>query len=371
MNKETSSRDIKLLGFVLAIVIAFGAYFFGTKPLNEDTNSIKAETQQIKARIDELSVFRPKRELYETDIQNYKTERDNIIHQYQEGNGGFSQADTIETLVDLEEKNEIHITSVEYANLDNSYEFLSMPEFRGLTADIQLEFEGEYDNTKVFLNDILTNISDPTAIESLEMTYSGAETGIITSTLGLKYYALQSASAPNPAEPIEMECGVNNIFSSEGGVVSTRTMAENFQYIRSDYDLCAVVSPNGSDLDAIIMGTSNNSKAKDSISVDENGETELTVTFMGKEGKYTVNYQLGDEKYPTKNFDKGATIKVDDTLDFLIQSSERSDKKDKVALTVNFVNETDMELNVLIADDDENSPRVSVGDRKGEVKIYR
>ncbi|MCR5216509.1 MAG: hypothetical protein K6C69_06190 [Lachnospiraceae bacterium] len=370
MNKETSSRDIKLLGFVLAIVIAAGAYFFGTKPLNEETNAIKAETQQIKARIDELAVFRPKREAYETDTQNYITERENIIHQYQEGKGGFSQADTIETFVDLEEKNEIFITSVEYANVDNSYEFLSMPGFRGLTADIQLEFEGEYDNTKVFLNDILTNVSDPTAIESLEMEYS-LDTGVITSTLGLKYFALQSATAPNPAEPIEMECGVENIFSSEGGVASPKTMAENFQYIRSDYDLCAVVSPNGADLDAIIMGTSNNSKAKDSISVDENGETELTVTFMGKEGKYTVNYQLGDEKYPTKNFDKGATIKVGDTLDFLIQSTERSDKKDKVALTVNFVNETDMELNVLIADDDENSPRVSVGDRKGEVKIYR
>lgn len=300
------------------------------------------------------------------DIEKFEADRANELAAFEDG---YNQENFIKTMSDIEKASDVWLQDMKFEAQELLYQFTTEEGLSGYGNTATMHFEAEYSNFKAFVASVLA-INSKTAVKTLDVKYD-EETGIIGCDLKATHYSVGTVISTGPDVTIEMPTGVSNIFDSSMVVSTTQSEASNADYILTDYDLCLVISPDKATIDSIIVGTTNDEGAKDSLSTDENGTTELTITIDGSDGKYSVSYKLGDKTYPLKNYEKGVSFKPGDTLDLLVASSIRDGKNDKVAVKANLINNSDMKLNVLVAGDDSASPRFTAVTREGDIMIYR
>jgi Tfp pilus assembly protein PilO len=368
MSSGISEKDKKILYFVAAVAILAAAYFFGFRNFNDQTSDYKAKTKEYNDEYSELIELQKNRNEYINMTEKYKTDRAAILADYEEG---FNQENLIKTLSDIETNSELWIKSMDNSEPVVVYEFTSEADLKGVENATEIEFEGDYNQFKKLLSEILA-INSKTVIDTVDVKYK-EDLQLIQGSIELKHYSLASDAEDfgEPEVSISLPTGVSNVFDSDAVVSNTQTSAASGSYILSDYDICTVINADDATLDAVIVGTTNDSKAKDSLSTDKNETAELTITVDGTAGKYTVSYKLGDDTYPAKNYEKGVSFEPGSTLDLLVVSSVRSSNNDKVGVKATLVNNSDMQLNVLVSGDDTSSPRFQVVSRTGDIKIYR
>lgn len=367
MSMEISERDKQLIYIVAALAIVAAAFFFGYKNFSDREEEYKSQTQQYNDEYAALIEHQKNREEYKRKSTENENMCEAILAQYEDG---YNQENIIKTLSDIEQKDGVWMNKITFAEPEVAYTFTTIEGATGLCNTTNIDFEATYDSFKAFLDSLL-NINSKTVINSLNVKYDEA-TQICKGTVSINHYSIASSLlSTGPTVNIDLPTGVNNIFDSASVVSNTHTQAANGSYILTDYDACIIISPDKSTLDGVIVGTTNDSAAKDSLSTDENKTTDLTIIFNGSDGKYTISYVLGDKQYPAKNFDKGVSFEPGKTLDLLVVSSQRDNDKDKVAVNATIINNTDMELNVLVSGDDSSSPRFSAVKREGKITIYR
>lgn len=366
MNMEMSEKDKQLLYIVAALLIVAASYFFGYRNFANKTSEYKAQTQVYLDEYSRLFELQKNREQYTKMTTEYENQRAEILTAYKEG---FSRQNLIMMLADIEDEKELWISEMQFVEEEVLYNFASEAGTCGVVNTTKMSFEAGYVEFKAFIDALLT-MDSKTTIDTLNVTYD-EELSLLDGEIVLSHYTIVTPTTVAPTVDIDLPVGVDNIFDSTAVVSGASTDGVNADYILTDYDACVVVNANDSTFDSIIVGTTNDSDAKDSLSVDENSTQELTMTVTGSDGKYTISYKLGDKTYPAKNYEKGANLKPGSTLDLLVLSSVRSGNKDKVAVKVNLINESDMKLNVLVSGDDTTSPRVSFDKREGDIEIYR
>lgn len=366
MNMEISDRDKQLIYIVAIIAIIAAAFFFGFKNFSDRKDEYKAQTQQYNDEYAALIEHQKNREEYKRMTTQYNEDREVILANYEDG---YNQENMIKTINDIEQQDGVWISELAFAMPSDVYTFTSMENTFGVRNTTNIDFEASYTGFKDFLNSLL-NIRSKTKINSVSVSYDEA-TQLLTGSVSIDHFSVATPASTGPTVNIDLPTGVGNIFDSDAVISNTHTQAANGSYILTDYDACVIISPDKSTLDAVIVGTTNDSAAKDSLSTDDNDTAELTIIFAGSDGKYTISYMLGDKQYPAKNFEKGVSFEPGNTLDLLVVSSLRDDNKDKVAVKANIINNTDMELNVLVSGDDTSSPRFSAVKREGEITIYR
>lgn len=368
MSMEISDRDKKLLYFVVSIAIVAAAFFFGFRNFADKTNSYKEQTENYNAEYARLIVMQKNRNEYIEKTAQYEEERAKILAIYQDG---YTQDDFIINLNSIGEKNKIYIKDIFMNPTEVIYSFTSEAGTVGEVNVSEIEFESDYLSFKDFLVQLL-KMNTKTSPTAIELQYKPEDDKPLSGTITFEHYNIRKADSVDPIPSIDLPVGVTNIFDSKGtGVTGTVTGGTNGDYILTNYDACVVVNSSTSGFDSVIVGTTNDSKAKDSISFAENKATELKVIVNGKNGKYTIAYEMAGKKYPEKKFEEGAAFKPGETLDLLILSSERANDKDKVAVKVALENKSDMKLNVLVYGDDKKSPRVTFSERTGDMEIYR
>lgn len=368
MSMEISEKDKQVLYIVAAVAILAAAFFFGFRNFNKQTTAYKSQTKSYNEQYAELIELQKNREDYINMTEKYRADRAEILKNYEEG---YNQENIIKTVSDMETNADLWIDEMEFDEEEVIYSFSSEPGLAGVKNTTTVAFEGGYDEFKKLTSQILATNSK-TSIEEINVKYK-EDIELLKGEIEFNHFSLASDKEDfgEPNVNISLPVGVNNIFDSEAVVSNTQTSAASGNYILSDYDICTVISPDDATLDAVIVGTTNDSKAKDSISTDANDSVELTITVAGTAGKYTVAYKLGDKTYPAKNYEKGVAFEPGKTLDLLVMSSARNGKNDKVAVKANIINSSDMQLNVLVSGDDATSPRFQVVSRTGEIKIYR
>lgn len=366
VNMELSDKDKQLLYIVVAIAILAAAFFFGYRNFSSQKDSYKEQAQQYNDQYASLIEYQKNRENYKKDTAKFNEDREAILNGYEVG---YNQENMIKTLNDIEKDDSIWFKELSFAQPEEVYTFTSESGTIGVSNATTIGFAGGYTEFKSMLASVL-GINSKTKITTLNVTFDEANQ-ILEGELGIEHYSLYKLGATGPDVNIDLPVGVTNIFDSNGVVSTSQTQASNGSYILTDYDVCMIISPDKSTFDSVILGTTNDDKAKDSVTVDDNATVEATITFNGSDGKYTVSYTLGDKKYPAKNFDAGAKLTPGDTLDLLVLSSPRDDNKDKVSVKANLINNTDMKLNVLVSNDDTSSPRFSAAKKEGEITIYR
>ncbi|MGN0161738.1 MAG: hypothetical protein ACI4AQ_10155 [Lachnospiraceae bacterium] len=366
LNMEVSDRDKQLIYLIAAIAIIAAAYFFGWRNFSEQKSSYQEQTKQYDEEYTTLIEHQKKRDEYKKKTEEYINRKAEILTKYEKD---FSQEYLITTLDNIEKATEAWFEHYSLATPAVVYTFKTEQNTSGVMNAISISFEGDYAEFKNLLASVL-NIKSQTSLDSVNVQYDEANQ-VCKGDIALSHYYLLTPESTVPDVKVDMPVGVGNIFDSDIVMSATQTQAVNGSYILTDYDFCIAINPNESTMDAVIVGTSIDAKAKDSVSTDENKSSEVTITFDGKEGKYTVSYEVDGKQYPAKNYEKGVAFKPGETLDLLVKSSPRENNKDKVAVKANIINNTDMELNVLVSEDDTNSPRFTAGKREGKVTIYR
>lgn len=368
MNMEVSDKDKQLLYIVAAIVIVALSYFFGCKNFTDKKDAYKAQEAAYMEEYSRLIELQKNREMYVNDTVKFEEDRADILTGYAEG---YSNENFLVMISDLEEEDQVWINQMEFSDAEEVYVFATEEGMTGIRNQSSMKFDSGYMEFKAFVESLL-DMDSKTCIDTIEVEYN-SELEALECVVDFSHYSVATPNTVNPNVDIDLPVGVDNIFDSGDVTGSEITDDSKGEYILTDYDACVVVSPDKSDFDSIIVGTTNDAEAKDSLSTDENETTELTITFGGSEGNYTISYMLGDVMYPAKKYEEGAKLRPGSTLDLLILSSQRTDKNDKVAVKCNVINNSDMKLNVLVHNDDEASPRVSFAKREGdgEIVIYR
>lgn len=366
MSMEISEKDKNIIYFAAIIIILLAAFIFGFKNFSDQKEAYKQQTKEYNQQYSELIELQKNRTEYQNLTEQYKVDREAILADYEDG---FNQENFIKTISDIETEDSIWIDQMEFNDSTIVYTFTSEENLSGVENVVKLAFEGGYEEFKLLVASIL-DINSKTAISQLRVKYK-EDTQTLEGEMELKHYSVAGPLSSGPIPKIDLPVGVTNIFDSNVVTSNTQTNANAGSYILSDYDICAVISPDDATIDSVIVGTTNDAKAKDSLSYDKNDTVELTITVDGKDGKYTVSYKLGQETYPAKNYEKGVSFKPGETLDLLILSSARNSDKDKVAVKANLINKSDMKLNVLVSGDDASSPRFTAVTREGDITIYR
>lgn len=366
MSMEISDRDKSLLYIVAAIVILGAAYFFGFRNFNDKKDGFKAETASINDEYNRLIEYQKKRSEYVDTTKKYREEEERILLDY---SNTYSQEFLIKLLSDMESSDQVYVKDVSFSEPQIVYSFAYRTELTGVESAMNISFEGNYQDFKNFVNDVLA-IDSKTIIRQMSANWNATDE-FVDATLSISYFAIDDVTKEQDETKIDIPIGLGNIFKSNSVANASVNSVQNANYILSDYDISVVISQAGADMDAVIVGTTNDSKAKDSLANDKNGTQDLTITVDGSEGKYKVSYKLGNDTYPAKKYEEGVDFKPGDTLDILVLSSERTGNDDKVTVRAEIVNNTDMPLNILVKDDDTTSPRFSVTKKVGEITIFR
>lgn len=366
MSMEISDRDKTLLYLVAAIVILFAAYFFGFRNFNDKKDGFKAETVSINDEYNRLIEYQKKRQEYVDMTKKYKEDEELVLAEY---SNTYTQESLIKLITDMEKNDNVFVKDIAFVEPQNVYTFTYRPELTGMKSDMNISFEGKYEEFKKFVNDVLA-IDSKTIISQMSVSWNATDE-FVDASLAISYFAVNDINKEQEQTKIDIPIGLGNIFKSNSVANTSVTSVQNANYILSDYDISVVISQADADMDAVIVGTTNDSKAKDSLANDTNGTQDLTITVDGSEGKYTVSYKLGKDTYPAKKYEEGVNFKPGDTLDILVLSSARTGNDDKVSVRAEIVNNTDMPLNILVSGDDTSSPRFSVTKKVGDITIFR
>ncbi|MGN0377922.1 MAG: hypothetical protein ACI4ED_09830 [Suilimivivens sp.] len=379
---KLSERDKKLLLVLLIVAIVCVPYFFVIQPLIDKADALSKEIIDLEAKVkyqEELSLREAeygeaaeKLAMAETELLSkfpsdllqeasilfiHNTEQIIPISLYQVAFGDdvaaqITSESEAQAIQDVEAatgdttQNEVIQDNTQTTSLGGG--------LTGLQTQTRLAYDAGYKEFKDFLK-YIADYHDRMVISELEASYSG-EMELVSGNITLNQYALkgEDRNAVQFLEP-NMIQGTTNIFKQASG---------NFDITEIDVpDFFILLNQPDADVDAVIVGQSNDVTESTYLSSTKNAVQEVTVHFTGEKGKYNAYYEIGKSKYDAD----GVDFEKEGNIELQIISSERLNDQDKVEINLNIVNETDSIVKVTTANDDEDNPRVNIKGSQGDV----
>lgn len=226
----------------------------------------------------------------------------------------------------------------------------------GLSTETQFSFEAGYKEFKDFLY-YIKNYRDRMVITGMSASYLG-DTDTVSGSFTLKQYAIEGEGRlpVSVLEPALMK-GTTNVFLQAVGLGTGAVENEAA-------DFFFMLSQPEADVDAKIIGKSNDASQASYLSADNNSEQEMTIEFEGENGQYLANYSIGNESNAEGEiFAKAGTIVLE------IISSPRVGEDDKVAAKLHISNKTDLAVKVKVLNDDTENPRVTIMGKTGIIEV--
>lgn len=380
LDLSISARDKILLWLLASVVVIVAAYYLGYNRLTASVNAYEQQLSAAQAKNRQLVQMNADKKRYLDETEDYKKQFNAILAGY---DASVKQDASLMYLNSIEQITGAWIKSTTFSSLSPIYTFgrvsSSNPgtsgssayktDMQGYKRTVTLSYEATYKQWKDLVS-FLNNYYSKNTIDNISMSYN-AENQTVTGTMTLSTYSIVGSSRLFNKLEYSAPVGTDNIFSSSSFEPALRQPSDDDgSYILSDYDYYLLVNAPASDMDSCIVGKKGDDGSS-ILSVNENAAQEVTVRFAGAGGNYTVSYAVNGKTYPATGYEAGQSFIPGSTLDFLIISSDRMQSEDKNSVNVTFVNETDMDLNVKISNDDAYNPRVSIKGTTGIVNVYR
>ena len=140
----------------------------------------------------------------------------------------------------------------------------------------------------------------------------------------------------------------------------------------SDYDyyIALQAANENSSVSGITVNPRGDLTGAKAIFSEANERQEFYLRFFEEDGVYYAQYSVGEQQFPATEFEKGSMFLPGEYLSFMVLSSQREGEDDMVAVDATIVNDTDMTLNIKIANEDKGNPRFVVKSTSGDVVIY-
>ena len=378
-------RDKKLLLILVIVIIVCVPYFFIIQPLMDKVDSLGKEISDLNAQVkyrEELALMEEEygkaaeqMAAMETELLSkfpsdlpqeasilfiHNTEQVIPISLYQVAFGDDVAAQVTSTaeeqaIEDVEaETGDTTQTEVIEDNTQTTSLGLGLT---GIQTQTRFAYDAGYEEFKDFLK-YIADYHDRMVITELEASYSG-EMNLVSGNLTLSQYALKGEGR-NTVQFLEpnMIQGTTNVFKQASGNFDTTEVA-------ASPDFFILLNQPGADVDAIIVGQSNDVTESTYLSSTKNAKQEVNIYFEGENGKYNAYYEIGKTKYD----DAGVDFDKDGNIELQIISSSRLDDSDKVEISLNIYNTSDAIVKVTTLNDDAEKPRVTIKGTEGDIII--
>lgn len=382
---KLSERDRKLLLILVIVIIVCVPYFFIIQPLMDKVDSLGKEISDLNAQVkyrEELALMEEEygkaaeqMAAMETELLSkfpsdlpqeasilfiHNTEQMIPISLYQVAFGDdvaaqVTSAAEEQAIEDVEaETGDTTRTEVIEDNTQTTSLGLGLT---GIQTQTRFAYDAGYEEFKDFLK-YIADYHDRMVITELEASYSG-EMNLVSGNLTLSQYALkgEGRNAVQFLEP-NMIQGTTNVFKQASGNFDTTEVA-------ASPDFFILLNQPGADVDAIIVGQSNDVTESTYLSSTKNAKQEVNIYFEGETGKYNAYYEIGKTKYD----DAGVDFDKDGNIELQIISSSRLDDSDKVEISLNIYNTSDAIVKVTTLNDDAEKPRVTIKGTEGDIII--
>lgn len=382
---KLSERDKKLLLILVIVIIVCVPYFFIIQPLMDKVDSLGKEISDLNAQVkyrEELALMEEEygkaaeqMAAMETELLSkfpsdlpqeasilfiHNTEQVIPISLYQVAFGDDVAAQVTSTaeeqaIEDVEaETGDTTQTEVIEDNTQTTSLGLGLT---GIQTQTRFAYDAGYEEFKDFLK-YIADYHDRMVITELEASYSG-EMNLVSGNLTLSQYALKGEER-NTVQFLEpnMIQGTTNVFKQASGNFDTTEVA-------ASPDFFILLNQPGADVDAIIVGQSNDVTESTYLSSTKNAKQEVNIYFEGETGKYNAYYEIGKTKYD----DAGVDFDKDGNIELQIISSSRLDDSDKVEISLNIYNTSDAIVKVTTLNDDAEKPRVTIKGTEGDIII--
>lgn len=382
---KLSERDRKLLLILVIVIIVCVPYFFIIQPLMDKVDSLGKEISDLNAQVkyrEELTLMEEEygkaaeqMAAMETELLSkfpsdlpqeasilfiHNTEQVIPISLYQVAFGDDVAAQVTSTaeeqaIEDVEaETGDTTRTEVIEDNTQTTSLGLGLT---GIQTQTRFAYDAGYEGFKDFLK-YIADYHDRMVITELEASYSG-EMNLVSGNLTLSQYALKGEGR-NTVQFLEpnMIQGTTNVFKQASGNFDTTEVA-------ASPDFFILLNQPGADVDAIIVGQSNDVTESTYLSSTKNAKQEVNIYFEGETGKYNAYYEIGKTKYD----DAGVDFDKDGNIELQIISSSRLDDSDKVEISLNIYNTSDAIVKVTTLNDDAEKPRVTIKGTEGDIII--
>lgn len=382
---KLSERDRKLLLILVIVIIVCVPYFFIIQPLMDKVDSLGKEISDLNAQVkyrEELALMEEEygkaaeqMAAMETELLSkfpsdlpqeasilfiHNTEQVIPISLYQVAFGDDVAAQVTSTaeeqaIEDVEaETGDTTQTEVIEDNTQTTSLGLGLT---GIQTQTRFAYDAGYEEFKDFLK-YIADYHDRMVITELEASYSG-EMNLVSGNLTLSQYALKGEGR-NTVQFLEpnMIQGTTNVFKQASGNFDTTEVA-------ASPDFFILLNQPGADVDAIIVGQSNDVTESTYLSSTKNAKQEVNIYFEGENGKYNAYYEIGKTKYD----DAGVDFDKDGNIELQIISSSRLDDSDKVEISLNIYNTSDAIVKVTTLNDDAEKPRVTIKGTEGDIII--
>ena len=230
-----------------------------------------------------------------------------------------------------------------------------------INQDISISFSGSYEQIYSFLSDIENNLRK-VAVRGITLQKNKEDK--LTGQMKLSFVSYWDAKGQQPysmeAVPMQEKDSPFVPYSgysesaTKGVEVKPATVLPDFYLIVNSYlDNAAKVKLYQYPI------------AESEVSADRNEPVDAQITINGKNGEFTYSYSVGENSKSEQKAIKARDGKI--RMNVLVQMI-KSDK-DKVAVTLNVNNNSDMSFELTVKGDNKQNPRFTLGKTAGKVIV--
>ncbi len=358
-----SGREKKLIGLVAILFLLLVGYYVLYKPLTNETAELEAEIATLNEEVSVLREEYNKLPEYKSGIKNAQEE----IAIIQEGYpSNVKQENAFALIFDIENAfEELEINSASFSPLETLTYGDEDQGTGGVTAVKQVlrtNVSVGYEEVKDLLS-FIYDYPDRTVLDSLSLSL-GEEEQLIIMTLNMNMYAILGSDKPYELPVFdEVEKGKQYLFDAKASQSEKKAETSVQELTDPSADLFIALKPVASDIEAQVIGLSNDNVQKSYVKKDINGEIDAVLRVYSQNGQYYANYDLDGTYKEQQAFTLGNVLELD------LFSAKRLDDNDKVAMNMTIINQTSEILYVNRKEEDYNNPRFKATVIEGEVEF--
>ena len=168
-----TSRDKELCVFVLALGVVAASWFGGARFINERTEEVAAERENLQAEYDDRKAVLERKEEYLKDTKDYNEAYSLMLARFP---GGISTERQIMFVVGLEDRYQLQVKSVDYTEGEEIYQFQSIEKgneqpYSFISAATQIPVEIEYSQWKDLLEYVFS-YEDKSTVPEVSAKYN-------------------------------------------------------------------------------------------------------------------------------------------------------------------------------------------------------
>lgn len=237
---------------------------------------------------------------------------------------------------------------------------------------IAINFTSSYEGLKKFL-DLVNGSSRDIAITNISI--SPTSSSDISGTMNLEFYAVPKIGDGDMEYlkwTLDNTYGKDTPFSDEAASGAYNSTIEQLSVDSDVNDFVVMVRATSSELPTLTMGKAKDSLRETYLYSDKPKVQDVQIQFFEEGGVLYYKYNTSDSFYPKTDTKLGKEFKpFSNDIVVEISSESRLGSSDNSGINLKVVNNTTKTVNIIVKNDDNTNPRVSVLSKGNTVNVTK